>query len=165
MEGRWRSGLRDVRVSETARPKFGDAYLNTQASESNPRREGMFVQVVRRSGRLNPGVWWQITDGNGDFWLSNPAYLRPAQREPVGVPSKIALRASERVMMAVLEAGWDSACDGLAAVMWHRFEFRKGRGDHRTLHVLAGDREVQVGISPSGRSVRVFVDGEEVPKR
>jgi len=68
---------------------------------------------------------------------------------------------SFRVHRAIEKADWTPAADGLAALMWHRFEFRKGRGDYRTVHLLAGEREVQVSISPSGRSVRVFVDGVE----
>jgi hypothetical protein len=54
-------------------PKFGDTVLNRAASEGNPQRTGTFVREIRRSGRLNPGVWWQITDGQGSFWETPPA--------------------------------------------------------------------------------------------
>ncbi len=71
-------------------------------------------------------------------------------------------RASEHVERAITEAGWTPACDGLVATSWWQFEHRAGRGPYRFLDVLAGQRKVQVSVSPSGRSVRVFVDGVEV---
>lgn len=54
-------------------PRFGDRVKNHMASADNPTRSGTFVRVVRRSGRLNPGTWWECTDEKGDFWLSDPA--------------------------------------------------------------------------------------------
>lgn len=75
--------------------------------------------------------------------------------------ARVEPKPSERVLQAI-EAGGTPACDGLAAVSAWRFQFRKGRGDYRNLDVRAGNRSVQVSISPSGRSVRVFVDGLEV---
>lgn len=34
---------------------------------------GMFVRVVRRTGRvMNPGTFWEMTDGKGDFWQVPP---------------------------------------------------------------------------------------------
>lgn len=71
-------------------------------------------------------------------------------------------RASDRVAQAINEAGWTPACDGLVATCWWQFEHRAGRGPYRFLDVIAGQRKVQVSVSPSGRSVRVFVDGVEV---
>lgn len=54
-------------------PKFGERFVNTMAGESNPRRVGMFVRVVRRTGRvMNPGTFWEMTDGKGDFWQVPP---------------------------------------------------------------------------------------------
>jgi hypothetical protein len=32
----------------------------------------LFVRVVRRSGRMNRGLFWELTDGEGDFWLVDP---------------------------------------------------------------------------------------------
>lgn len=49
-------------------PKFGDTIINKMASFDNPRRYGFFVRVIRRRGFLNPGVWWECTDGLGSFW-------------------------------------------------------------------------------------------------
>lgn len=43
------------------------------AGESNPTRIGMFVRVIRREGRvMNPGTWWECTDGRGEFWQIRP---------------------------------------------------------------------------------------------
>ena len=50
-------------------PKFGQAIVNQLASMNNPRRSGIFVREFRRpSGSVNPGLMWELTDGNGDFW-------------------------------------------------------------------------------------------------
>lgn len=55
------------------KPRFGDIIENKMASMDNPTRVGTFVRVVRRTGRMNPGTWWEVTDGKGEFWLTNPA--------------------------------------------------------------------------------------------
>jgi hypothetical protein len=91
-----------------------------------------------------------------------PVDTEHAERTPVidGLASR---ERPHRDVAAAVAAGWSAACDGLAAVSWFRFNARKGRGPHRTLDVRAGDRRVQIGISPRGRVVRVFVDGTEVP--
>lgn len=70
-------------------------------------------------------------------------------------------RASERVKSA-LHAGYYAACDGLAALSWFRFTPDPRQGQYHNLTMRAGDREVQVSVSPTGRKVRVFVDGQEV---
>ena len=49
-------------------PKFGEWLRGIYASESNPHRDGMYVRTIRRTGRLNPGVHYEVTDGNGLFW-------------------------------------------------------------------------------------------------
>ena len=70
---------------------------------------------------------------------------------------------SERVR-ARLANGASSACDGLAAVDWYRYDDgrqRNGGEPYRVLAIDAGNRSIQVSISPKGRSVRIFVDGEE----
>ena len=38
------------------------------ASETNPIRDGYYVETVYRSGKLNPGTWYRLTDCNGGFW-------------------------------------------------------------------------------------------------
>lgn len=54
------------------RPAFGDIVENGWASEDNPTRTGFFVREFRRTGKLNPGLTWEITDGKGKFWEFNP---------------------------------------------------------------------------------------------
>lgn len=59
-------------------PQFGDWYLNTLASVDNPTRIARFVRIENRPrGSTNPGLWWEMTDGHGQFWLSRPANLEP----------------------------------------------------------------------------------------
>jgi hypothetical protein len=45
----------------------------------------------------------------------------------------------------------------LTQVTW-----KKRRGPHRVLGILTNYRSVEVHVSPTGRSVRVFVDGREL---
>lgn len=54
------------------RPKFGDWMKNTSASESNPIRFGMFVEVITRTGRVNRGKFFRLTNGKGEFWMVPP---------------------------------------------------------------------------------------------
>lgn len=57
-------------------PQFGDWYLNKLVGVDNPTRLARFVRVEDRPrGFTNPGLWWEMTDGNGEFWLSRPANL------------------------------------------------------------------------------------------
>lgn len=59
-----------------------------------------------------------------------------------------------------LEAGWTAA--GPAAVSWFTYRHRmRDAGPYHFVNVRAGDHEVQISVSPTGRSVRVFVDGQE----
>lgn len=60
------------RLRRIPTPMFGATVTNHYASEINPHRVGYFVRATRVTGRLNPGVWWQITDGRGDFWEVSP---------------------------------------------------------------------------------------------
>lgn len=60
-----------------------------------------------------------------------------------------------------IEAGWSPMCDDEAAVSWFTFARKEGTAPHRFIDVLAGERHVQISISPTGRSVRVYVDGNE----
>lgn len=54
-------------------PAFGQWVENRLASESNPTRRGMFVRAGHTAhGRMNPGPWWEITDGRGEFWRTRP---------------------------------------------------------------------------------------------
>jgi hypothetical protein len=52
-------------------PKFGDIMRNPWAGEGNPQRDGYFVRAKRTTGKLNPGLWYEMTDKNGKFWEVN----------------------------------------------------------------------------------------------
>ncbi|MNQ36905.1 hypothetical protein D3C85_504330 [compost metagenome] len=54
-------------------PKFGDIVENGWASDDNPTRRGFFVREFKRTGKLNPGRTWEITDGKGKFWEFKPS--------------------------------------------------------------------------------------------
>ena len=58
----------NVKLLPLPEPKFGEWLRGIYASESNPNRDGMYVRTIRRTGRLNPGVHYEVTDGNGKFW-------------------------------------------------------------------------------------------------
>jgi len=49
-------------------PRFGDPVMGIWASPDNPQRIGMFVRKGRRTGRMNAGPYWEVTDGEGHFW-------------------------------------------------------------------------------------------------
>jgi hypothetical protein len=53
---------------EELKPRFLDIIENGYASEDNPRHTGIFIRSGYRSGRVNPGKYWVLTDGDGDFW-------------------------------------------------------------------------------------------------
>lgn len=53
---------------DTRAPRFGEWMRGVWASASNPHRDGMFVRTERRTGRLNPGTYHELTDGKGEFW-------------------------------------------------------------------------------------------------
>lgn len=56
-------------------PRFASWIRNTEAGEDNPQRDGMFVRVIRRTPAvMNPGLWFELTDGKGRFWQIRPAY-------------------------------------------------------------------------------------------
>lgn len=59
-------------------PKFGATVTNLVASKDNPHRTGYFVRAGHATGRMNPGPWWEITDGRGAFWQLNPTIGRHA---------------------------------------------------------------------------------------
>lgn len=57
------------------KPQFGDKMRNLVASEENPRRDAYFVKEKRVTGRMNPGIWYTMTDKKGNFWDSCPKGL------------------------------------------------------------------------------------------
>lgn len=77
---------------------------------------------------------------------------RQGERSP-----KQSRQVAERIAI-----GWTSLCAGMAAISTWRMERRPGEGHSQFIDIVAGHREVQVYISPTGRSVRVYVDHDEV---
>ncbi len=68
---------------------------------------------------------------------------------------------SAKVAQLLQTEEWSPACIGLAAVADWRIRRRTNEHESHFLDVFAGKRHVQVCISPTGRSVRVYVDGHE----
>lgn len=65
-------------------PKFGEWLRGIWASERNPIRDGMYVKTTRRTGRLNPGTWYQLTNGKGKFWdfeANQTVFIEPPKEE------------------------------------------------------------------------------------
>lgn len=51
-----------------SKPRFGDIIENGWASEANHTHVGFFVREGRRTGRMNAGRYFEVTDGAGRFW-------------------------------------------------------------------------------------------------
>lgn len=56
-------------ASEKRQPKLGDWMRGIYASVGNPIRDGMYVETIVRTGRLNHGKFYRLTNGNGKFWM------------------------------------------------------------------------------------------------
>jgi hypothetical protein len=65
-----------------------------------------------------------------------------------------------KAVTSALRAGYTSLCNGAVAVSW--LKLISGRKVYRQVIMLAGDRRVEVSVSPAGRSVRIWVDGVEI---
>jgi hypothetical protein len=70
------------------------------------------------------------------------------------------LPVPSKAVTLALRAGYISLCSGAVAVSW--LKFLSGRKVYRQAIMLAGDRRVEVSVSPAGRSVRIWVDGVEI---
>ena len=80
---------------ELPEPKFGEWLRGIYASESNPHRDGMYVRTIRRTGKLNPGVHYEVTDGNGKFWQY------PVQSvERLATPSAVQVQQEAAALLA-----------------------------------------------------------------
>ena len=70
---------------DTRNPAFGEWMRGVFASESNPIRDGMYVETIKRTGRVNRGTWYRLTDGNGRFWefqAKSTVFLTPYPTTP-----------------------------------------------------------------------------------
>lgn len=70
---------------------FGKTIIRSKyASEDNPQREGVFVETVRRKGRMNPGIYLRVTDTKGKFWEY------PVDSVEIKQPAPAAAQSGER---------------------------------------------------------------------
>lgn len=62
-------------------PKIGDRIEGVYASADNPQKFGTFIEVIQRTGRLNPGTFYRVTDGKGAFWMypKDSCIVHPAE--------------------------------------------------------------------------------------
>ena len=67
-------------------PVFGEWLRGIYASERNPQRDGMYVRTIRRTGRTNPGTYYELTDGKGSLW-SYP--VQSVERTPKPAPAML----------------------------------------------------------------------------
>lgn len=63
-------------------PEFGERLRGVYASKDNPIRDGYYVKTVVRTGRLNPGTFYQLTDKKGKFWSYPAAGVIFLDRQP-----------------------------------------------------------------------------------
>ncbi|OTA15016.1 hypothetical protein Xbed_03627 [Xenorhabdus beddingii] len=63
-----------ITINRGRKPVFGDHMRNPWAGESNPNRDGYFVRSRRVTGKLNPGLWYEMTDKRGRFWEIDGVY-------------------------------------------------------------------------------------------
>lgn len=87
------------------KPKFGDSMRNPWASESNPQRDGYFVRSKRVTGRLNPGLWYEMTDGQGKFWEMNGtvALFREAEQARAAMqPADLGITSKQEAALQAL---------------------------------------------------------------
>jgi hypothetical protein len=79
-------------------PEFGERIRGNYASVDNPIREGYYVRTIIRTGRLNPGKWYQLTDRKGRFWNFMASEVSFPDRPPPQdqVPNDIRDPASPR---------------------------------------------------------------------
>lgn len=97
-------------------PNFGKWMRGIHASPDNPHRDGMFVETIRRrSGRMNSGVYYRLTDGKGRFWeyprasvIDHPAYPSPPD------PRDERIRVLEELLRAAVCPMAAQGCDGEA---------------------------------------------------
>lgn len=71
-------------------------------------------------------------------------------------------KASGNVKRVLTDDLGESLADGLAAISEALVQRRPSEKPYHFIDLWAGERKVQLSVSPSGGSVRIYVDGEEV---
>src|ERR1039458_5408606 len=79
-------------VNTCRQPAFGEWFTGIYASDDNPRKHGMYVRTIRRTTNMNPGFFYELTDGRGDFWESPPANVEGPAQMPTGAEIDAAAR-------------------------------------------------------------------------
>ena len=124
-------------------PRFGDIIENGWASEENPTRVGLFVREGRRTGRMNAGRYFEVTDGKGKFW-ELPAFGDHRITVSPGPLSELAARLRDIVAeyrahdAAGIDVMYQIAADAVtAAEQWDPDEWPAPPDGHE--HVLDDD--------------------------
>ena len=82
-------------------PAFGEWIRGVWTDVSNPQRDGMYVETIRRPrGRANPGTWFRLTNGIGVFWEYEAKSTVFLNYSPESV-----ITAQDRRIRALVEAG------------------------------------------------------------
>lgn len=87
------------------KPQFGDSMRNPWAGEGNPYRDGYFVREKRVTGSFNPGLWYQMTDGQGAFWETNGKVAMFREAPASTVPDFIARNVERAIQDAMNPQG------------------------------------------------------------
>lgn len=61
-------GALDGKNLSRRKPCFGEWLRGIYASADNPTRDGMYVRTIRLRGKVNKGIFFELTDGKGRFW-------------------------------------------------------------------------------------------------
>jgi hypothetical protein len=74
-EERWAANMAEalaapdaLAAGDSRTPAFGEWLRGIWASDKNPERDGRYVRTIRRTGRVNRGTWYELTNGSGSFW-------------------------------------------------------------------------------------------------
>ena len=114
-------------------PKFGEWLRGIYASESNPHRDGMYVRTIRLTGGLNPGVHYEVTDGNGKFWQYPAQSVERLATPPASQVQQeaVCVRCGDEpagalcgglTLAALIQFGKQAANPGQGATRWHMIE-------------------------------------------
>ena len=69
-------------MTDKPKMRFGETIIeNIYASDDNPLKRGVYVRTIRRTGRMNPGVYIEVTDRNGEFWQLSIECIRVVTHE------------------------------------------------------------------------------------
>jgi hypothetical protein len=76
-------------AGDSRAPVFGEWLRGIWAGDRNPQRDGRYVRTVRRTGRMNPGTFYELTDGRGSFWqypAESTVFIQPIAAPATALP-------------------------------------------------------------------------------